>query len=122
MTNLDDARRAYEAAKALTDWHDKSSVLHDAARILLTNASQDYAQALVDDAQRKLDDMGVVIGETMVESTRCDGFICSPIARLEADIEKGCVKAWLSRLTSFIRIDDIRPYVAPVVKEMVFEG
>lgn len=119
---LGDARRAYEAAKRIKDACGTMWPAED-AKILFTNASQDYAQALVDDAQRKLDAMGVVIGETMccVPGDDVTGRPPFIVTRLEAVQDDGLVFAFGDdgKCVSAVHI---RPYVAPVVKEMVMPG
>lgn len=110
MTNLDDARRAYEAAKVIQ--HCVS--IRDYERIKTT-----YEAALLADAQATLDAMGVVIGETEVTF---EGVVCGSIHKLEADVAAGRVRVWTDKLTGFVWADEIRPYGAPVAKEMVLWG
>lgn len=118
---LDDARRAYEAAKRISDLVDAmdNSFTHD-ARILFTNASQDYAQALVDDAQRKLDAMGVVIGETEVTCGR--GVLSFVAGPLKAHVESGRVMINIFGGQGFGWVDEIRPYYGYGVRAMTMTG
>jgi len=114
MINLDDARRAYESAKVIQHCVN----IRDYERI-----KADYEAALLADAQANLDAMGVVIGETMVVACDKDGNLAGSsfgIHRIEAVLDDGRVFVFGDRICT--GLSNIRPYVAPVVKEMVLES
>jgi hypothetical protein len=132
--NLDNARRAYEAAKNLAEFvaeqcSDSGMILADKQRLNklaqlgITNAATAYEAALLADEQAKLDAMGVVIGETMVVACDKDGNLAGSsfvIHRIEAVLDDGRVFVFGDRICT--GLSNIRPYVAPVVKEMVLYG
>lgn len=121
--NLDDARRAYEAAKRFFDRETSAgSTYQSDARLLLTNATSDYAQALVDEQLRKFDGAGIKVGETVVDYLANDEPANDPfvIERLEADVK--IEKVWaVVRDKEYRRIATaaIRPYTAPEAGHMV---
>jgi len=92
--HLDDARRAWEAAKLMERYFQNFSDagFSAASRIFLTNATQDYAKALVDDQLRKFDSAGIRFDDTLcaIEGLSSVVKINTPIA----DVEAGRVKVW----------------------------
>jgi len=117
---LENARHAYEAAKMLERYFQgfADAAFPAAAKLIVTNATTAYEAAMLADAQAKLDAMGVVIGETMVAA---DGFDTPfRITKLFAHVRSG--KCYASDGGDGYRVELIRPYVAPVVKEMVLFG
>lgn len=122
--DLDNARRAYEAAKTVHTWfnpgqYPSHAQLQSLAAVGLSTAKAAYETALLADAQARFDDMGVVIGETLC----CDIMPSKKpyvIDRLEAMPDRGMVRCHHNG--GFANYDVIRPYVAPVVKEMVLES
>lgn len=117
--NLDDARRAWEAAKRITCAWLGSDAFHADARLLLTNATSDYAQALVDDQLRKFDGAGIRVGETTVIADGIQPFV---IGQLVADVPAGRVKAWSDSGGGWAYADELRPYTAPEAKQIVLYG
>lgn len=114
MTNLDDARRAYEAAKRLQDLLRGTNTSEADARLLLTNHEAEYRAALIDAAERRFDALGIRVGETTVIAKGGHPFI---IGDLVADVPAGRVKAWSDSGGGWAYADELRPYTD--AKQMV---
>lgn len=121
MKDVNDARQAWEAAKTVHTWfnpgqYPSHAQLKSLAAVGLTTATAAYETALLADAQREMDALGIKVGETVVAADGVEPFI---IIGLEADVAMGSVKALSGIAQLWAWADEISPYTAPEVKNMV---
>lgn len=121
--NLDDARRAYEAAKRIMAYEADNGVFQRDARLLLTNAEAEYRAALFDAAERRFDALGIRVGETLccVPGDDVTGRPPFIVTRLAAIPDDGLVFAFGDD-GKCVNAAKLRPYTAPEAKQMVLTG